>query len=136
MGTNDALNYEYLIRRAHQCGRFGVEGANADIFRHFSMAEISYRTEKENIKNGKPRATNKDIEELLFDYASRAGKVAAYIGTAIEKVLKDYDSKLSDEQKEELENCKVDLITPDFETIEKVINKANDIMQKIDLYPK
>ncbi len=135
MEKNDAMNYEYLIRRAHKCGRFGVEGANADTFRHLSMAEIRYRTEKENIAKGKSRETNAALDELAFDYGSRAGKVAAYIGIAIEKVLKDHNAALSESQKEELENCKVELISPSIKTLYKVIAEADAIMLNIGLYP-
>lgn len=28
-----AMHYEYFIRRAHQVGRYGVKGANAEIYR-------------------------------------------------------------------------------------------------------
>lgn len=34
----DALNYEYLIRACHDCARYGVPSANADIYRSFDKA--------------------------------------------------------------------------------------------------
>ena len=136
MGKMDALHYEYLIRRAHQCGRYGVKGANADVFRGLERAEVLYRTEKENQEKGKSKQWNKTLEELAFDYGKKSGEVSAYINTAIKKVLNDYENKLTDEQKEELENCEIELIDSNISKIENVIEKAQEIMIKIELFPK
>ena len=42
----DALGYEYLIRRAHYCGRYGVHGADADTYRSYEREESRYMSAK------------------------------------------------------------------------------------------
>lgn len=37
--NDEAMDYEYLVRRAFQCGRFGVVDANADNYRGLESAE-------------------------------------------------------------------------------------------------
>ena len=132
----DALSYEYLIRRAHQVGRFGVAGGDADTFRRFERSYTLLTTEKDLAAKGQPKQWNKSIEELSLDYATNAGKISAYIDTAIEKVMKEYADKLSDDQYEVLEQCKIQLIDPTYEKICSVIKKAEETMVAIGLFPK
>lgn len=133
---DNALNYEYLIRRAHQCGRYGVQGADADTFRRLQRNAHMYFSEKEASEKGTERFTNQKIEDLLSKYLVSAGEVSAYIKTATDKVKKQYDSKLTDEQYNELEDVEVLLIEPDFEKINEAIKRAEKVMLEIELYPK
>jgi hypothetical protein len=133
---DNALNYEYLIRRAHQCGRYGVQGADADTFRRLQRNASMYSNEKESIEKGKERLSNQNIEDLLVKYMLSAGEVSAYIKTATDKVKKQYESKLSDEQYNELEEVEVLLIEPDINKINEAIQRAEKIMLEIGLFPK
>jgi hypothetical protein len=126
-----ALSYEYLLRRAHKCGRNGVAGANADVYRHFEKAHAEYK----EVKSGKPKFTNKSLEEAFGDYMLCCGEVSAYIITAIDKVRKDCKDLLNKKQDSELEQVEILLIKPDIEKIEKSIEKAQEIMMEIGLYP-
>jgi predicted DNA-binding protein len=132
----DALNYEYLIRRCHQVGRYGVAGADADTFREFERSYILVTSEKDLAAKGQPKQWNKTIEELNIDYATNAGKVSAYINTAIEKAMKDYEDKLSDEQYEVLEQCKIQLISPTYDKICNVIKQAEETLVAIGVFPQ
>jgi hypothetical protein len=63
-----AMNYEYLIRRAHQVGRFGVEGGDTDTFRALERANSMYESEKGLTEAGKQKQWNKSLESLAFEY--------------------------------------------------------------------
>ena len=132
----DAMNYEYLIRRAFQCGRFGVAGANADIFRSLERSYGLYTREKELKAAAKPKEWNKSIEELALEYGRKSGEVAAFLDSAISKVLHDYENRLSPEQKEELNQCLSDLFEPSFDDILHVIERSEKVMLELGIYPR
>ena len=125
---DNALSYEYLIRRAHQCGRYGSSGADADIYRELQRSANEYF-----LVQGK--SVPKEAK-LLSDYMISLGKVSAYIDTAIDLVLKKYSPKLSDQQYNILEEVKVTLKKPDINIVEKAIKDSEGIMIAIGLYPK
>lgn len=132
----DALDYEYLIRRAHQCGRHGVNGANADIFRRYERAERLYRSEKENDEMGKPRQWGESIETLSFKSAEKSREVTFHLSSAIEKVLMDFEMIIGKEQREILENCIRKLYKPNYTTIKEVIKEAQTVMIELGLKMK
>ncbi|MFA6201076.1 MAG: hypothetical protein WC679_11790 [Bacteroidales bacterium] len=133
---DSALNYEYLIRCAHQCGRYGVEGANADTYRRLQRNAQMYIGEKEAIKKKTERFSKQPLEDLLIRYMVSVGEVSAYIKTAIDVVKKNYDTKLTDEQYNELEKIAVLLIEPDIKKIDEAIERAEKVMLEIELYPQ
>ena len=123
--NESALNYEYLIRRAFQCGRYGVPGANADVFRALERSFVFNRD-------------NSDIslsEKLLFNYAFGCGEVATYIITAIEKFAKDFEENLTAEQNEEVEDLISLLNNSRIEQIELAIERAQVLMIAYGRYP-
>lgn len=131
-----ALRYEYLIRRVYQCGRHGVDGANADIFRRLNHAEDSFRMDKENQINRRPRLSTKSLEELEYDYDCKCGEVAMYIDRAIRKVASDYAHILHPEQKQILNDCRESLSNPSYDVIEEVLDKSEKVMAELKLSPK
>ena len=133
---DNAMNYEYLIRRIYGCGRHGVEGADADIYRKLSRAYALYNSEKEAIENKQPRMWNQSLDELAFELGASVGQVAAYIKVALEKVLTDSTLSLRDEQRELLEECKSNLFNPTFEKINSSINKAEKTLVEVGLFPR
>lgn len=126
------MSYEYLIRRANKCGRYGVAGANADIYRRFENAYAQYK----EVKSGKPKFTTKSLEETTSEYMMKCGEVSAYILTAVDKVRRDYREKITKKQDSELEKIEIMLISPDIEKIQKSIKKAQDTMIEMGLYPQ
>jgi hypothetical protein len=131
-----AMNYEYLIRRAHQVGRFGVEGGDTDTFRALERANSMYESEKGLTEAGKQKQWNKSLESLAFEYGVHVGRVSAFINIAIEKVLSEYEHKLTPTQVQDFEQLKIDLLHSDLEIIKKVIDKVQEIMLSIGLLPK
>jgi len=126
-----AMSYEYLLRRAHKCGRYGVAGANADIYRGFERAFAEYK----EVKSGKPKFTTKTLDEVLSNYMLRCGEVSAYILTAVDKVRRECKQQLTKKQDSKLEEVEILLISPDIIKIEKSIKKAQETMIEIGLYP-
>lgn len=123
--NENALNYEYLIRRAFQCGRYGVPGANADVFRALEMSYVLNRD-------------NNDINQseiLLFNYAFGCGEVATYIITAIDKFANDFEENLTAEQKEEVDDLISHLNNSRIEQIEHAIQRAQELMITYGRYP-
>lgn len=123
--NESALNYEYLIRRAFQCARYGVPGANADVFRALERSFVLNR-DNNNVNQS---------EELLFDYAFNCGEVATYIITAIEKFAKDFEENLTTEQSEEVEDIISLLNNSRIEQIEGAIERAQALMIAHGRYP-
>lgn len=123
--NESALNYEYLIRRAFQCGRYEVPGANADVFRALERSFVLNRDNNDYRQN----------EELLFNYAFGCGEVATYIVTAIEKFTKDFEKSLTAEQNEEVEDLISLLNNSRIEQIEEAIERAQELMIAHGRYP-
>ncbi len=120
-----ALTYEYLIRRAHQCARYGAAGADADTFRNFEKLSSSVA------------ASGSDGSKKYNEYMFSAGKVCAYLKTAITFVLNTYESKLSNDQKTELEDVELLLSYPPTEAkIFEAIGRAEAVMLAIGLFPQ
>lgn len=119
---SDAMNYEYLIRRAFQCGRFGVAGANADIFRRYERLHSEYLQDKMDLNN-------------LSKYMMCVGEVSAYIKMATSIVRKNHTASISDAQKTELENVETLLFSTDKNRIVEAITRAEKVMIDLGLFP-
>ena len=130
------MNYEYLIRRAYQCGRNGADGTNADIFRKFERAASHYFTEKKAIENKTERKWLGSEDELFDNYMQGAGEIGYYMESAISLVKNKYSEKLNKEQSKELDNIKALLITHDFDKIIEAIERGEKVMLDIGLYPQ
>lgn len=120
-----ALDYEHLVRRAFKCGRYGVSGANADVFRSL---ERNFVLNKNNVDSSK-------TEEMLFKYSFSCGEVATYIKTAVEKFGKDYEDQFTPEENQEIEDLISLLNRAKMEQIEEVIDRAQKLMITYGLYP-
>jgi len=121
-----ALRYEYLLRRAFQCGRFGVPGANADTFRVLERNFVYFRD----------NAITDKHDEHLRKYAFYCGSVSTYIVTAVEKFTKDFDKQLTTEQNQEIEDVLMLLHDGTIETIEQAIDRGESLMLLYGLYPQ
>lgn len=106
------MKYEYIIRMAHGCPRYGVPEANALVY------------------------DNYDDNNLNFEQGLRLGKIVTSIRYAVDKVLKEHSSTLPENLKEELEElsdeglmntAKIDLNT----TVSRIL----EIFQSINLRP-
>lgn len=133
---NNAMSYEYLIRRAHQCGRHGVAGADADTYRRLLRNSRMYYSEMDAIKNKQERTWLKSEAEMLGDYMLSCGEVKGYLFTAIQKVKRTHEIDLTDEQYNELEDVEVLLINPDLNKINEAIQRTEAVFLALKLFPK
>lgn len=123
---NGALSYEYLIRRAFQCGRYGVPGANADTYR---ALERSYVDSRDNVD---PNRNN----ELLVKYAFYCGEVSTYINVAVEKFAKDFETQFTPAQNQEIEDIISLLHQATILEIEDAIERAEVLMVEYGRHPQ
>lgn len=132
-----AMQYEYLIRRAHSCGRRGVSGADADIYRRFTRNANHYFTNKKNIEKGLPSTRTNSLDELYGKYMRELGEVSANLKSAIRHVYKNYESKLTSTQFDDLQKCSSNLSSDDLslDSLKGIIDEADKIMLEIGLYP-
>ncbi len=133
MTLRDAMGYEYLIRKAYNCGRFGGPGANADVFRGYETAQVRYRENMNALKNNKPKTWKKPIEELAFIAGQEAGEVATYINVALEHVQKRFEDQLSSKQEEIFEELRMLLTDPTEKNIGDVLEKGHELFQELNL---
>ncbi len=129
LSDNNAMSYEVLIRRAHQCSRYKVPEADADLYRSLQRKAMSYEQSKNSII---PKTQNHFAE-----YMQSCGQISAYIDTAIEKVLIEYYSRLNTSQKNELTSIQ-DLLstTPHLKEITEAIARAEKVFLDLELYPQ
>jgi len=128
-----ALSYEYLIRRAHQCGCYGRKGADADIFRRLKYDVILFaNADKEAIRTGIISNSNQNIKKLLDKHVKNVNEVSSHIRKAIDHVKKKYRTKLTDVQYYELEKIEILLIEPNINKINEAIKRAEKVMLEID----
>lgn len=123
LSDDKAMIYEYFLRKAHNCGRGGVAGADADRFRFLIHAAEKFITKKD--------------EKNARTYYTLVGEIIGYVKTAVDKVLTEQDERLSQPQKEKLSDLYVQLSVvtdlPDIDTINEVVAKADKIFQAIGL---
>ncbi|MGB1315462.1 MAG: hypothetical protein ACPG4Y_05545 [Chitinophagales bacterium] len=130
---NNAMGYEYLIRRAHQCGRYGVSGANADEYRRLIRKANMYISEKALVENNQPRQWGEPLEKMLADYMVSLGQIIAYIKTATSKVQNDHYNDLTTVQREELEEVEMLMHEANIESITEAIDRANAVFKELGL---
>jgi hypothetical protein len=110
-----ALNYESLIRAVFKCDRFGVAGADAEIYRHLEEATWG--------------GASGEVDP--FELGVRVGVVAAHIENALECVKE----KHLDNPKfiEKIEECLCLLYSPTKKKIDECIDKAWEAFRSIGL---
>ena len=116
MSEDKAMQYEALIRAAHRegnrtVGRYGVAGADADIYRRLDRVACE---------------PNDPYEQGLC-----MGRTAAYIETALEKVKKEHSSDGVFTKR--IEECLSLLSEPTMAKIDECIDKARDAFISIEL---
>lgn len=124
----DALNYEMLIRRIYQVGRYGRKGADADIYRSMEHA-------KALVNENATRSRNKSIEKLELEYINECKKVWGFVKQAIKKGIEKYSDILSKNEILELKNCieGEEEITKEF--IDEKIQIAEAIFVRHQIFP-
>jgi hypothetical protein len=132
MGETDALKYEYLVRRAYHTVRFGVEGANADIYRALEISHYSFLEERD-AQAGRVSEPGNRLPEAAIRYGCHLGIVSSFLRIAIEEAITRYPHSFSDDQKEELEDYRAELRTPTMKKVSMLVNKIEQMFGSIGL---
>jgi uncharacterized protein YktB (UPF0637 family) len=68
MEDMSAMNYEILIRRAYNCGRYGKKGADADIFRALVREEFYVKEKPTDTKlQTKYQKKYREVKDFAID---------------------------------------------------------------------
>ena len=117
MAEDKAIEYEYLIRSAFNCGRCGVVGANADTYRSLERQVASANSEKDD----------------QFELGFAMGRVVTCIENALKKVQKEHSA--NKEFIAKIDDC-LSLITsdPTMEKIDGCVDQAREAFKSIGLF--
>jgi hypothetical protein len=127
-----SISYELLLRNAHNCKQYGVEGANADEHSHISTLEEEYLRARSIELNKLSTEKILELIEIAFDFGFNYMKITCYIKTAIEKVISDNTTKLTTTDREKLENAiRTMTKTPSTENLDNTITLAIKIMKEL-----
>lgn len=109
-----ALEYESLIKAAFNCGRYGVAGANADIYRGL---------EREALLADSGQGNPLELGLIM-------GRVVAYIENALKTVKKEHSANREFTAK--IDEC-LSLIEqgPTMEKIDDCVGRARDAFKSI-----
>lgn len=129
------MNYEYLLRRIFQVGRYGKKNVDADIYRKLEHAEALYRTDLENIEKGKTRVSNQNIEDLAYECRVECKKVWMIITEAIEKGITKHKHSFTKEEIEIMEKVLIEPKNITKEYIDNVIGTVEKIYVNHKIYP-
>lgn len=133
---DNAMDYEYLLRRAHQCSRYGVAGANADDFRNLMRKASDFQIALQKLEQENKQLFPESLVKIQVAYAVKSGIISGYLKTAIQKVMKDFDEQLSDEQYEEFEGLNTMLSEPTLQVLNEVVARSQKVMIELGLFPK
>lgn len=107
------MKYEEIIRMAHSCPRFGVPEADALVYDNYNDNDHS------------------------FEQGVKFGKIVTSIRYAVDKVLKEHHSSLTEEQIEELEQLSDEgLMEQKKTTLNDTVKRIHDIFKSINLRPE
>lgn len=131
----EAMEYEFLLRRIYNCGRRGVPGADADIYRKMEHAERAYSLDLENIKNRTVRISNQSIEEMQYEYERECVSLWLYISKAVGKAIQEYGYKLTKDELSKLTKLAKRPTDLSKKVIDEIIDITNDILAKHEIHP-
>lgn len=117
MTEEKAMEYEHLITAAFKCDRYGVAGADADIYRG-----LEARASQAASGGGDP-----------FELGVSMGRVVAYIENALKTVPKKHSTNR--EFTEKIDEC-LSLIKPNptMEKINDCVGQARDAFKSVGLF--
>lgn len=122
MDNNNAYEYENFITSVHQCFRFEVLWADADIFKWLEQFDVLLQEEIR--KQGALNYRNIEIERLEFQLGRETGEVSTHLIIAIEMILIQYEKNLSYQDKELLMDMKKSLKTAEINDITCMLKRA------------
>ena len=133
---NYAIKYEYLIRSAHQCGRYGVPSANADIYRRLLKHASFFAARMEALKNARVMVSKKTNEEMLSAYMSACYDVEGYLLQAIDAAKEKISERMREVFDSDFEEIVHLLHKPDIDSITYALQRLEKIFLRVRLFPK
>ncbi len=131
MENLSALKYEFTIRKAHQVGRLGVIGADADVFISFEKSYDEFKSYERNDDND-PEQNERSRLQCAINYGIKLGKISAYLDIAIKHVMDNQKPKLNEKHLNDLRNLRLQLDEPSGEVICRVVvPEFQDLMKDI-----
>lgn len=125
----DAMDYEFLLRRVYHCGRSGVKGADADVYRKLEHAEMHLNDPY----------WNKTQEQKEYDYRSSFAEVKMHVRNALVEGLKQIHYKATKQDVEKIEAMETQINSIRFydkKRLDEVIDEADEIFRKYGLEPR
>ena len=122
----EAMNYEFLIRRVNHCGRHGVKGADADIYRRMERAE-RYLTDSNWLKSKEGKEHN---------YKISFGEVNRYVSRALKDGINQIENTISEGDKAILKEMISEIDDFDFHNkirIKEIIENADKLFRNYGL---
>ena len=122
----DAMSYEYLLRRVYHCGRGGVKGADADIYRKLEHA-ATYLDDS-NMKGTK--------EKKQQDYFNAFAEVKMYVRNALREGIRQVKHRTTKSEFTKLEAMEEEVHSIKFYDktgLDEIIEEADDIFRKYGL---
>ena len=112
MWEDKALQYEHLIKTVFKCDRYGVAGANADIYRTLEREASIAASERVD----------------RFELGVCMGRVAAYLENALKTTLKERSD--DEESTKKIRECLSLLQDPTMQNIDECIDKALEVLNR------
>lgn len=131
----DAMSYEMTIRKIFNCGRF-AHGANTDTYTRLQKDYAYYAASKKGDKSLGVMTLTKELDEYALKYGYTCGEVAGYLRLALKHLI----DHLSNDDKhdhlvEELSELEGKLFNARFADINKVIDRTDEILTELKMYP-
>ena len=113
----DAMSYEFLLRRVYHCGRGGVKGADADIYRKVEHAMMYL--DDPNWKGTK--------EKKQQDYYNAFAEVRMYMRNALQEGIKQVKYRATKSELAKLEGMETEVHSLGFndkKRLDEIIDQA------------
>jgi hypothetical protein len=119
----EAMHYEYLLRRVYNCGRHGVDGADADYYRSMEFAEAVL----DDPNWGKSK------QDKEYEFRKAFAGIKMYVVKALRDGLKKVQYRVTKKETEKLETMQSEVSSIGFynkKRLNEIIDDADEIFRK------
>lgn len=122
-----ASEYEQLMRQALGGAPWHPHRDNtkAAIYRQLELSHGRFTREQEATRQGQHTTWSKPLPELRADYEAQLRLVSDNVSRALRRMMEHY---MSHEQRQQLEECRQQLVEPTMEALEAVVKQALAIL--------
>ena len=126
--NDNAMTFEYLIRRCYNTGRYGKPCADADIYRSLQLSAIE-------LADARVKNNSKALDKAIKEYNKELGKVTECTIKALATGITKFKSKLSEEDTAKLHNLINELADANMQTLEKVMLESEAVFVRNQIFP-